>query len=179
MTSSTSSPNIAVRAQTSPTNEIAASGPSPFAVSGSTCYSSIPLSLYSRYHIHSKENPLDLTLDDPFDLNNGIGARSSRAFRSRSGERKTNRVNPNPNKTLTLTLIPNRQRTEKNTTRSKDREEERGKGKGHGRRLAGARLTAIGSKSNPNPNRVNESSKRKERGLGTRSRTLTHEALTR
>ena len=58
------------------------------------------------------------------DLNNGIRARSSRAFRSRSGERKMNRVNPNPNETLTLTLIPNRQRTEKNTARSKDKEGE-------------------------------------------------------
>ena len=64
MTSSTSSPNVAARAQTSPTNETAASGPSPSAVSGSTRSSSIPLSLYSRYSIHSKENPPDLTLDD-------------------------------------------------------------------------------------------------------------------
>ena len=60
------------------------------------------LSLYSQYRIHSKENPLDLTLDDLFDLNNGTRARSSRAFRSRSGERKMNRVNPNSNGTLTL-----------------------------------------------------------------------------
>ena len=131
-TSLTSSPNVAARAQTSPTNEMAASGPSPSAVSGSTRSSFIPLSLYSRYHIHSKENPLDLTLDVLFDLNNGTRARSSRAFRSRSGERKTNWVNPNPNETITLTLIPNRQRTKKNTARSKDKEGERGKGIGGG-----------------------------------------------
>ena len=87
------------------------------------------LSLYSRYRIHSIENPLDLTLDDLYDLNNGIRARSSRA---RSCERKMNRVNPNPNETLTLTLISNRQRTEKNTARSKDREWEKGKGMGGG-----------------------------------------------
>ena len=73
-TSSPSSPNVAAHAQTSPTNEMAASGPSPSTVSSSTRSSSIPLSLYPRYRIHSKENPLDPTLDDLFDLHNGIRA---------------------------------------------------------------------------------------------------------
>jgi len=33
-------------------------------------------------------DPLDLTLDDLFYLNNSTRARSSRAFRSRTGERQ-------------------------------------------------------------------------------------------
>ena len=73
-TSLTSSPNVAARAQTSPTNEMAASGSSPSTVSGSTRSSSIPLSpSLSLVHVvgcskpNRNESITNLHLDDPKD----------------------------------------------------------------------------------------------------------------